>query len=191
LSFHEISDGCFSLKAEFAETILELVKGDITELSVDSIVNAANGFLKLGGGVAGAIRRKGGPKIQRECDKIIAEKGRIPTGEAAVTTGGNLKAKYVIHAVGPIYGEGDEDNKLRAATTNSLELADWHGLKSIAFPAISTGYFGLPKKRCAEVMLPASISYIKKGTNLKQVLFCLYDQETLNIFKYTLEQISK
>lgn len=113
---------------------MELVRGDITDLQVDSIVNAANGALKLGGGVAGAIRRKGGPQIQKECDQIIAEKGRIPTGEAVITTAGNLKASHVIHAVGPIYGEGDEDQKLREATINSLKLADKHGLKTISPP---------------------------------------------------------
>lgn len=176
------------LRTEIGRTVLELVKGDITELTVDSIVNAANGSLKLGGGVAGAIRRKGGPEIQRECDRIIAERGRIPTGEAVITTGGNLKARYVIHAVGPVYGEGDEDRKLEKATLNSLKLADEHGLKSIAFPAISTGYFGLPKERCAQIMIPAAISYVKGGTSLERIIFCLYNQETYDIFKSTLEK---
>ena len=169
---------------------MELVRGDITDLQVDSIVNAANGALKLGGGVAGAIRRKGGPQIQKECDQIIAEKGRIPTGEAVITTAGNLKASHVIHAVGPIYGEGDEDQKLREATINSLKLADKHGLKTIALPAISTGYFGLPKRRCAQVMLSTAISYMKKRTNLRKIILCLYDQGTFNIFKEMLERIS-
>lgn len=179
------------MEVRVGKAILELVKGDITDLPVDSIVNAANGNLKLGSGVAGAIRRKGGPKIQEECDEIIAQKGRIPTGEAVLTTGGNLKAKYVIHAVGPVYGEGDEDKKLRNATMNSLKLADQHGLRSIAFPAISTGRFGLPKERCAENMLPAAISHIKKDTNLERVIFCLYDQETFDIFREALEQICR
>lgn len=178
------------MEVKIGKTILELVEGDITDLHVDSIVNAANGALKLGGGVAGAIRRKGGPQIQTECDMITAERGRIPTGEAVITTAGSLKASYVIHAIGPIHGEGDEDQKLRKATTSSLKLADEHGLKSIAFPAISTGYFGLPKKRCAEVMLPALVSYLEKGTALRKVVLCLYDRETLNIFKETLEEMS-
>lgn len=169
---------------------MELVRGDITELQVDSIVNAANGALKLGGGVAGAIRRKGGPKIQKECDQIITEKGRIPTGEAVITTAGNLKASHVIHAVGPIYHEGDEDQKLREATINSLRLADEHGLRTIALPAISTGYFGLPKRKCARVMMSTAISYMRKGTNLKKIIFCLYDEETLSIFREALERIS-
>ena len=178
------------MEVKIGKTILELVKGDITDLEVDSIVNAANGALKLGGGVAGAIRRKGGSQIQKECDRIIAEEGRILAGEVVITTAGNLKASCIIHAVGPMHGEGDEDKKLRTATVNSLKLADEHGLESIAFPAISTGYFGLPKRRCAEVMLPAAVSYLEKGTNLRKVIVCLYDPETFTIFKKTLEQIS-
>ena len=121
---------------------LILVQGDLTELAVDAIVNAANSGLQLGGGVAGAIRTKGGPSIQEECNRI----GPIRVGEAVVTGGGNLKASYVIHAVGPVYGEGDEDEKLRNATLNSLKRATEKGMKSIAFPAISTGIFGFPKR---------------------------------------------
>ena len=170
--------------------IIELVKGDITDLQVDCIVNAANSQLKLGGGVAGAIRRKGGPQIQRECDEIIARRGSVPTGEAVITSGGKLKAKYVIHAVGPVYGEGNEDDKLKNATINSLRLADEYGIKSIAFPAISTGYFGLPKDKCAKNMLSATISYLKEGgTGLERVIFCLYDDETYRIFAETLSSL--
>ncbi|RLE52557.1 MAG: O-acetyl-ADP-ribose deacetylase [Candidatus Methanomethylicota archaeon] len=179
------------MQIKVGETSIELIKGDITELQVECIVNAANSMLKMGGGVAGAIRRKGGQKIQEECDKIVSERGPIPVGGAAITSGGNLKAKYVIHAVGPIYGEGDEERKLREATLNSLKLAEQHNISSIAFPAISTGHFGLPKKKCAEVMLPAAISYIKSGTNIKRIIFCLYDDETFNIFKEALENLQK
>ncbi|MEM1586273.1 MAG: macro domain-containing protein [Candidatus Bathyarchaeia archaeon] len=171
------------------ETTIELVKGDITELDVDCIVNAANSMLKMGGGVAGAIRRKGGEKIQEECDRIVAERGPIPVGGTAITSGGNLKAKYVIHAVGPVYGEGDETRKLRDAVINSLRLAEQHRITSIAFPAISTGVFGMPKKMCAETMLPAAISYVKSGTSIKRIIFCLYDDETFNIFRETLKSI--
>lgn len=170
-------------------TTIELTKGDITELDVDCIVNAANSMLKMGGGVAGAIRRKGGEKIQEECDRIVAERGPIPAGEAAITSGGNLKARYVIHVVGPVYGEGDEKRKLKNAVINSLKLAEQHGITSIAFPAISTGVFGMPKKLCAETMLPAAISYVKGGTSIKRIIFCLYDDETFNIFKEALENI--
>ncbi|MEM2341127.1 MAG: macro domain-containing protein [Candidatus Bathyarchaeia archaeon] len=167
--------------------VIELIKGDITDLQVDCIVNAANSMLKMGGGVAGAIRRKGGQKIQDECDEIISRSGPVPVGGAVITSGGNLKAKYVIHAVGPVYGEGDEERKLRDTTINSLRLADQHGILSIAFPAISTGAFGLPKKICAETMIPAAISYVKSGTNIKRIIFCLYDEETFNIFEETLK----
>ncbi len=170
------------------ETDIELVKGDITELEVDAIVNAANSSLKMGGGVAGAILRKGGRSIQEECDKI----GYCPVGGAVITGGGKLKAKHVIHAVGPRMGEGDEDRKLQNATLNSLKLADKHGLKSIAFPAISTGIFGYPKDRCANIMLTTTIKYVKtQGTGLRKIIFCLYDDETYKIFQETLNTLEK
>ncbi len=171
------------MKVTVKGTVIELVKGDITCLDVDCIVNAANNRLRLGGGVAGAIRRRGGPEIQRECDEIISKHGEVPTGGAVITGGGKLKARYVVHAVGPIAGEGDEDVKLRDATVNSLRIAEEHGVKSIAFPAISTGYFGLSKERCADVMLPAAISYVEGGTGIERIVFCLFDEETFNIFK--------
>jgi O-acetyl-ADP-ribose deacetylase (regulator of RNase III) len=160
-----------------------LVQGDITELSTDAIVNAANEDLILGGGVAGAIRKKGGPSIQEECNKI----GRIKVGEAVVTGAGNLKAKYVIHAVGPRYGEGNEDEKLKNATWNSLLRAAEKNCKSIAFPAISTGIFGFPKDRCASIMLKTAIEFLEQQeTSLEEVTFCLYSREDLEIFEKTL-----
>jgi len=168
-------------------TVIQLVQGDIAELDTDAIVNAANTSLKLGGGVAGAIRRRGGPKIQEECDRI----GGTFVGGAVITSGGNLKAKYVIHAVGPVYGEGDEDQKLRNATLNSLRLADEHHLGSITFPAISTGIFGFPMERCAEIMLTATVSYVKTGTNLKRVIFCLFDSEALKVFARHLDLLKR
>jgi len=166
-------------------SIVELVKGDITELEVDAIVNAANSRLKMGGGVAGAILRKGGWSIQEECDKI----GYCPVGGAVITGAGKLKAKYVIHAVGPRMGEGDEDRKLRNATLNSLKLAEKHGIKSIAFPAISTGIFGFPKDRCAKIMLRTAVNYLKAGSSIERVIFCLYDDETYQIFAEELNRI--
>lgn len=177
------------MQVRVGETIIELAKGDITELDVDCIVNAANSMLKMGGGVAGAIRRKGGQRIQDECDEIVARRGPIPVGGAAITGGGNLRAKYVIHAVGPVYGEGDEENKLRNAVLNSLKLADQYGISSIAFPAISTGAFGMPKRVCAETMIPAAASYAKGGTGIKRIIFCLYDDDTFDIFKEALERL--
>ncbi len=172
------------MKVNVSNSILELTEGDITELQTDSIVNAANAQLVLGGGVAGAIRRKGGPEIQKECNKI----GGTFTGGAVITTGGNLKAKYVIHAVGPRMGEGSEDEKLKNATLNSLKLADEKNLKSIAFPAISTGIFGFPIQRCAEIMLSITIDYLKGQTKLEKVLFCLYSQDSYNIFEKQLKE---
>ncbi|MEM1606609.1 MAG: macro domain-containing protein [Candidatus Bathyarchaeia archaeon] len=177
------------MRIRIGETSIELVRGDITELDVDCIVNAANSLLKMGGGVAGAIRRKGGQKIQDECDEIIAKSGPVPVGGAVITSGGNLKAKYIIHAVGPVYGEGDEERKLREATLNSLKIAEQHNISSIAFPAISTGAFGLPKKICAETMIPAALSYVKGGTRIKRIIFCLYDEETFNVFREILERL--
>lgn len=167
------------------ESIIELVKGDITELEVDAIVNAANSRLKMGGGVAGAILRKGGWSIQEECDRI----GYCPVGGAMITGAGKLKAKYVIHAVGPRMGEGDEDRKLRDATLNSLKLAEKHGVKSIAFPAISTGIFGFPKDRCARIMLRTTVDYLKAGSSIERVIFCLYDDKTYQIFAEELNRI--
>lgn len=176
------------MKVDVGNSFLELVEGDITEMQTDAIVNAANARLILGGGVAGAIRTKGGPKIQEECNKI----GGTFVGGAVKTTGGNLKANYVIHAVGPRAGEGDEDEKLKNATLNSLKLADEEGIKSIAFPAISTGVFGFPVQKCAEIMLQMTIDYLKGKTNLEKVVFCLYGQDSYDVFTNQLKQeISK
>jgi len=165
---------------------IQLVRGDLTELAVDAIVNAANEHLKLGGGVAGAIRTKGGPGIQEECDRI----GGTTVGEAVVTGAGNLKAKHVIHAVGPRYGEGNEDEKLRNATLNSLKRASEKGLQSIAFPAISTGIFGFPKDRCAQIMLETTRKFLEKEhTSLEQVIFCLWSEEDLEVFSGALRSM--
>lgn len=164
---------------------LELVQGDITELSCDAIVNAANSSLKMGGGVAGAISEKGGPSIQEECDRI----GSCQVGNAVITTGGKLRARNVIHAVGPRIGEGWEDEKLKDATASALKLAEKHGLRSVAFPAISTGIFGYPKDRCAKVMLETVLSHIKSDGKIDRVMFCLYDKETFEVFSETLRKM--
>ncbi|MDR3570554.1 MAG: macro domain-containing protein [Syntrophobacteraceae bacterium] len=164
---------------------LELVRGDITELAVDAIVNAANTRLQLGGGVAGAIRTKGGASIQKECDRI----GPIRVGEAAVTGGGRLKASYVIHAAGPVFGEGGEDEKLGGATLASLERAAEKGIASIAFPAISTGIFGFPKDRCAQIMLKTVLEYLSsRTTSIETVIFCLWSDADLALFEKTLSE---
>jgi O-acetyl-ADP-ribose deacetylase (regulator of RNase III) len=172
------------VKVNIGNCALELVEGDITEMQADAIVNAANAQLILGGGVAGTIRKKGGPKIQEECNKI----GETFVGGAVITTSGNLKAKYVIHAVGPRMGEGNENEKLKNATLNSLKLADKNNLKSISFPAISTGIFGFPIQRCAEIMLKTIIDYLKAKTGLQKVIFCLFGQEAYQIFANQLKK---
>ena len=161
-----------------------MVEGDITEADTEAVVNAANAQLVLGGGVAGAIRTKGGPAIQAECNKIS------PTciGAAVKTTAGNLKAKYIIHAVGPRMGEGDEDAKLKNATLNSLILADREDIKTLTFPAISTGIFGFPMDRCAEIMLQTTVDYLKGPTQLEKVVFCLYGLGSYKIFAEWLSQ---
>ncbi|MEW6418307.1 MAG: macro domain-containing protein [Nitrospirota bacterium] len=167
---------------------LRLVQGDLTERDVDAIVNAANSYLQHGGGVAGAIVRKGGQIIQEESDKI----GFVPVGSAAITGAGKLSAKFVIHAVGPRMGEGDEDNKLKNAVLNSLLLATEKGLKSISIPAISSGIFGFPKDRCAAILVNESLNYIKKNpkSSLELIEFCVHDDLTMEYFKKEFDKIS-
>lgn len=165
---------------------IEVIEGDITLLDRDAIVNAANDQLILGGGVAGAIRQRGGPAIQEECNAI----GGTFVGGAVITTGGNLKARHVIHAVGPRMGEGNEDEKLKNATLNSLNLADKNRLASIAFPAISTGIFGFPLERCAKIMLNTTKDYLEEEkTGLTLVTFCLFGPQAVTAFRETLRQI--
>ena len=172
------------MKVKIGQSELELVEGDITEMETEAIVNAANARLILGGGVAGAIRRKGGPAIQQQCNDI----GGTFVGGAVITGAGNLRAKYVIHAVGPQMGEGNEDEKLKNATLNSLKLADEKRIKSITFPALSTGIFGFPVQRCAEIMLRSAIDYLKGKTNLERVCFCLFGQEVSEVFERQLKK---
>lgn len=168
--------------------IIRLIQGDLTDLEVDAIVNAANSQLILGGGVAGAIRTKGGPAIQEECNRI----GGTTVGNAVITGAGNLKARYVIHAVGPRYGAGNEDEKLRQATLNSFARASEKGLKSIALPAVSTGIFGFPKDRCARIMLKASVEFLQKeDTSVDEVIFCLWSQKDLQVFQETLRSMTE
>jgi|GEM_PF-658339 len=138
-------------------TKISIIKGDLTESGADAIVNAANSYLQHGGGVAGAIARKGGPVIQEESNAI----GYVPVGECAVTSGGRLKARYVIHAVGPRWGEGDERNKLRNAIRNVLNMAASKGFTSIAMPAVSAGIFGFPKAECARIIIEEIAAFLK------------------------------
>lgn len=165
---------------------IKLVDGNIVLLDVEAIVNAANKSLILGGGVAGAIRNSGGPSIQEECNKL----GPIDVGEAVITGGGHLKAKYVIHAVGPVYGEGDEDDKLAKATLNSLRIAKERRLKDIAFPAISTGIYRFPIQRCSEIMLKSALEFLQTNDFPQEIIFCLYGKEAYSVFEETLEKLS-
>ena len=165
-------------------TQLELAEGDITDLEVDAIVNAANEKLQLGTGVAGAIRRKGGPSIQEECNRI----GGTPVGTAVMTGAGNLQARQVIHAVGPRMGEGDEDKKLASAVRAALALADRRGMRSIALPAISTGVFGFPMERAARITLTEIHRYLQGGTKLERVVVCLRGEEAFNVFRRELRR---
>ena len=169
---------------------LRLVEGDITEQDTDAIVNAANQHLQLGSGVAGAIRRKGGSSIQRECDDI----GACPVGGAVITGGGDLKARHVIHAVGPFGSDPSANDLLASATRSSLQVADENGLTSITFPAISTGVFGFPMDLAAEIMLSTICEYLEseEESTLKLVVCCLYGQEAFDIFaSELLRQIDK
>jgi len=167
------------MQAEINGILIRLIQGDIADLAVDAIVNAANSQLILGSGVAGAIRRKGGPSIQQECLEI----GWCDVGDAVITGAGNLPARHVIHAVGPRLGEGNEPGKLAAATRASLALAEQHQLASIALPAISTGVFGFPLEACAQIMLRVAIDFTFEDVkHLKEIVFCLYDRHALDIF---------
>lgn len=154
-------------------------QGDITDMEVDAIVNAANTDLVLGSGVAGTIRRKGGDSIQKECNEI----GPIPLGEAAVTGGGNLKSRYVIHAAGMHLGGSVSERSLRDATRNSLLRADEKGIKTIAFPAIGTGVGGFPVEECARVMIDVVLDHLRnEKTTIERVYFVLFDEKTLTVF---------
>jgi O-acetyl-ADP-ribose deacetylase (regulator of RNase III) len=169
---------------------LQIAKGDITSEEVDAIVNAANSHLMHGAGVAGAIMRKGGPVVQVESSQWVREHGPVTHAEPAYTNAGNLPCRYVIHAVGPVWGEGDEDAKLRSAIHGSLKLAEIHNLASIAFPAISTGIFGFPKDRAAQVIINAIRDFIEGNSDscLKLIRLVLYDQDTLQTFLKVWEQ---
>jgi O-acetyl-ADP-ribose deacetylase (regulator of RNase III) len=164
-----------------------IMQGDITDIEVDAIVNAANTRLLLGSGVAGAIRRKGGDSIQNECDKI----GSIPLGEAVVTGAGKLKAKFVIHAAGMHLGGGVSEEPLREATKNSLLRADEKGVKTVALPAIGTGVGGFPLNRCAQVMIDIVVEYLEnEKTGIEKVYFVLFDMETYKVFNDNLRKVA-
>ena len=164
-----------------------ITQGDITEADVEAVVNAANNDLQLGGGVAGAIRHKGGSSIQEECDRI----GSIPLGEAALTGGGRMKAKYVIHAASMELGGRTSPGNLEASTRNSLRRAEEKKIRSIAFPAIGTGIAGFDTIRCAEIMLRVVAAHLKGKTSLERVVFVLFDNATREIFDQTWKRMER
>src|SRR5580700_8758274 len=154
---------------------IEILQGDLTEMDTDAIVNAANNDLQLGGGVAGAIRRKGGPNIQSECNEV----GPVPVGGAAITSGGNLKARFVIHAASMQLGGLTVAHSLRSSTAHSLRIAAQKGLKTIAFPAVGTGIAGFPIRECAEIMLREVEKHFESPTSLEKVYFVLFSDDAL------------
>jgi len=167
---------------------LSIVEGDITKEHTDAIVNAANSGLRGGGGVDGAIHRAGGPAIMEECRKI----GHCPTGQAVITTGGNLKARYVIHTVGPVWSGGgrNEAGLLQSAYLESLKLASKKGLKSVSFPAISTGAYGYPLNDAARIALKTAIDYLKEHPEIETVRFVLFGKPMYDVFSDELKKRS-
>lgn len=173
--------------------ILQLIKGDITEIEADAIVNAANSSLMGGGGVDGAVHRKGGPKILEECKRIRATEwpDGLPTGKAVITAGGNLKAKFVIHTVGPVWlgGFHVEAELLKQAYRNSLKLAVAKGIKTVAFPSISTGAYGYPIEDASRIAVGAVKDFLKKEDKLEKVMFVLFSDDDYNVYIQTLNSI--
>ena len=169
------------MERKIQNQIFRLVKGDITERKVDAIVNAANCYLRHGGGVAGAIVRKGGTIIQEESSKI----DYVPVGSAVITSSGNLPCNQVIHAVGPQMGEGNEDKKLKNTINSILRIVTDQNFSSISIPAISSGIFGFPKDRCAQILVSESQKFFQKNqnTSIRLIEFCIYNNETLNYFE--------
>jgi len=173
---------------------LRIIQGDITQQSTDAIVNAANSSLMGGGGVDGAIHRAGGPAILEECKQIVARQGRLPTGKAVITTGGNLKAKYVIHTVGPIWHGGNkgEPELLASAYKESLKLAAENNLNSIAFPSISTGAYGYPVSQASKIAINAVITLLSQSTtSLREAVFVLFDSQTFGAYASALTEIGE
>ncbi len=165
---------------------IHFLKGDITEMAVDAIVNAANTDLLLGAGVAGAIRRRGGPRIEEDCERV----GPIALGEAAVTTGANLKAHYVIHAASMRLGGRTTADSLHLATRRSLMRAEEKAIRSIAFPAVGTGVAGFPMEECAQIMIQEVLEHLKSRSSLEKVYFVLFDDVALKAFEDTYKKMS-
>lgn len=172
-------------------TIIELLKGDITRLRVDAIVNAAKNSLMGGGGVDGAVHKAGGSEILRECEEIVKRQGGCPTGEAVITTAGNMPSKYVIHTVGPVWKGGYENEKqlLSNCYKNSLNIAVQNGIKSIAFPNISTGIYKFPKKEAGIIAVESVIEFLKNDSSIENVIFACFGDENYEIYKNLIEAL--
>ena len=173
---------------------ISIIQGDITKQATDAIVNAANSSLMGGGGVDGAIHRAGGPAILEECKQIVSRQGRLPTGKAVITTGGNLKARFVIHTVGPVWygGNKGEPELLVSAYQESLRVAAENNLGSVSFPSISTGAYGYPTVEAAKVAIGVVASFLKEQvTSLKEVVFVLFDSATFGSYSSVLAEIAK
>jgi O-acetyl-ADP-ribose deacetylase (regulator of RNase III) len=160
---------------------IKILKGDITKMDTDAIVNAANTSLMGGGGVDGAIHRAGGPAILEDCRAIVARQGGCKTGEAVITTGGRLPARFVIHTVGPVWNDGNrnESTLLANCYRHSLELASRHHLKSVAFPNISTGIYHFPKDQAANIAMDTIVKYLEEDNTIEEVILVCFDEENL------------
>lgn len=176
------------MRTKAGNAVLELTEGDITLQDTEAIVNAANSSLLGGGGVDGAIHRAGGPQILEECRKI----GGCPTGEARITGGGRLTARYVIHTVGPVYRDGTrgEPELLASAYRSSLELASRHGIKSVAFPSISTGAYGYPLRDAARIAINTAIGYLKEHQEIELVRFVLFGRQAYEVYAGVMKEVS-
>ncbi len=186
-----VNDMTDNLTYTVKQAKLSVVQGDITHQATDAIVNAANSGLMGGGGVDGAIHHAGGPAILEECKQIVARQGRLPAGQAVITTAGNMKAGHVIHTVGPIWhgGSQGEPELLASAYRESLKLAAESNLSSISFPSISTGAYGYPVDKAARIALKTVVSFLSKTTSIKEVIFVLFDNRTLEAYADTLWDI--
>jgi O-acetyl-ADP-ribose deacetylase (regulator of RNase III) len=170
---------------------ITIMQGDITGQATDAIVNAANSGLMGGGGVDGAIHRAGGPAILEECRQIVARQGRLPTGQAVITTAGNMKSRHVIHTVGPIWrgGNSGEAGLLASAYQESLKLAAENGLSSVSFPSISTGAYGYPLKEASRIAIQTVASFLEENTTVREVVFVLFNSEAFQAYTDALRDV--
>ena len=182
-----------SASVNIGDAVLSVIQGDITRQTTDAIVNAANSGLMGGGGVDGAIHRAGGAAILEECKQIVARQGRLPAGQAVITTAGNMKAGHVIHTVGPIWhgGTKGEPEVLASAYRESLKLAAEHDLAGVSFPSISTGAYGYPVDDAARIAIETTAAFLRESTSVKEVVFVLFDAHTFEAYKTVLREVTQ